>query len=91
MFLFWFNYDLRIGKTLVEVNGDFWHANPRLGYVRSDELLSGWRVGEVWDKDLVKKQKAEEAGYKLVVLWENDTQKILDHEIMSLLQREVIL
>lgn len=90
-FLFGFNYDLKIGKTLIEVNGDFWHANPAKGYVRSDELLSGWKVGEVWDKDAVKRLKAEKAGYRVVTLWESDITEMTDNDIMDLLKQEVIL
>lgn len=90
VFLFKFNYDIQVGKTLIEVNGDFWHANPALGYVRSDELLSGWKVGEVWDKDVAKRRKAEAAGYKVVTLWERDINSMSDCDIIAILTNEVL-
>ena len=91
VFLFRYNFDLQIGKTLIEVNGDFWHANPAKGYKPGDELLKGWTVDAVWDKDAKKQRAAEEAGYKVVTLWEQDINAMSDDVIMNVITTEVLL
>lgn len=66
-----FNFDLMIGdKILIEVNGDFWHANPNK-YKGDDVLLVGLTAQQLWNKDLNKKQIVESHGYKVLVYWED--------------------
>jgi len=55
---YYYSYDISIGGTnkLIEVNGDFWHANPRI-YSPSDRVICGsYRplAKEVWEKDKEK-------------------------------------
>jgi len=69
------SYDIRISKTsiIIEVNGDFWHANPSI-YASEDVLnFPGGYISakELWLKDKTKKEKAEKYGYKVYYLWEN--------------------
>lgn len=66
-------YDFKIGNTLIELNGEFWHANPEKYH--DDDILSfpGGSViaKNIWEKDLIKKDIAEKNGYKLIVYWED--------------------
>jgi G:T-mismatch repair DNA endonuclease (very short patch repair protein) len=88
---FWVNcksYDFRIQGTrsLLEINGDFWHANPSI-YL-PDDLLShpeGKKpASAIWEKDQKKKENAERYGYKVVVLWESEM-KVSDEELLVML------
>jgi hypothetical protein len=91
VFLWDYNFDVRVGRTLVEVQGDFWHANPACEYSRDDELLEGLLVSEVWDKDAAKKRMAEQNGFKLLALWEGEINAMTDAELLELLTKEVQL
>ena len=71
-------YDFLIGKNiLIEVNGDYWHCNPKQ-YQGTDivRFPGGERiVKDIWEKDKRKKAKALSMGYKFIVIWECDIKK----------------
>ena len=56
------------------MNGDVYHANPRI-YKATDEVLKGMIAEKVWERDARKKKAIEEAGYELVILWEDEIRK----------------
>lgn len=66
-------YDIFIPSlnSLIEVNGDFWHCNPKL---MTDEEWLQIRpsLNEVRERDTRKARVAEERGLRLIVLWESD-------------------
>lgn len=67
-------YDFRIGKILIELNGDFWHASPRK-YKNGDVLNfpGGLKTAEsIWEHDRIKKELAEKNGYTVIYYWESD-------------------
>lgn len=69
-----FDFFLPISKTILEIHGDFWHANPSK-YKNSDLMpypKQSLLAREVWARDLEKKRIVEELGYKYVCIWEND-------------------
>lgn len=67
-------YDLTYMETnkIIEFNGDYWHANPKAyGSLR----ISGRNkrtAQEIWDADAKKIKIAEDAGYRVKVIWESD-------------------
>lgn len=67
-------YDIRIGNLLIEVNGNYWHANPVL--YKAKDLLSFhgniFTAEEIWKIDKEKAELATENGYKILYLWETD-------------------
>jgi hypothetical protein len=67
-----YHYDVFVPSlnTLVEINGDFWHCNPKLR--SEDEWAKIRNVRRVWKADEEKAQVAIEHGYRFVTLWEND-------------------
>lgn len=76
------SYDFRITNTnyVIEVNGDYWHGNPK--YYNENETIHYAGKGmipvkELWESDMKKINLAEKYGYKVIVLWESD---ILFHE-----------
>lgn len=82
------SYDFYIKNTnvLFEVNGDYWHANPKLYNsgehikVGNDSIL----VDDIWDRDLLKLKVAESYGYKVFYLWESEINKRSDAYIYNL-------
>lgn len=86
------SYDFKIDdfKILIEVQGDYWHANPLL--YSSDDLLSypGKKVKakEVWEKDSKKKKNAQKYGYDILYFWEKDLNDMSDDDIIiSIIER----
>lgn len=68
------SYDFQITNTnlLIEINGDYWHANPKfyspgeiINYKGGDKL-----VDDIWEHDKIKHINALEYGYKVIYLWE---------------------
>lgn len=86
VFLFSYNYDIRIGRLLIEVNGDYWHANPACGYKADDELAHGWFAAAVWAKDARKELLATQAGYSVLTLWEKELKSMTDEEVLTTIQ-----
>ena len=64
----YFIADFVIGKTIIEVNGDYWHGNP---LVFKQENLDKRQLEKV-GKDAYKKLKLEQLGYSVIYIWEYD-------------------
>lgn len=77
-------------KLIIEVNGDFWHANPAK-YKAEDVLPQPKRnitAQALWDKDLAKKQLAESCGYRVIPIWELDLKTKTKVELRVFIQSE---
>jgi len=73
-----YHYDFKVGNTLIEYNGDYWHCNPDIyenGPINYNQLYTV-------KKDANKYEIAKENGYEVLVVWENDLinnkNKVLD-------------
>lgn len=78
-----YDFYLCDSKIIFEVNGDFWHANP-LMYEETDVLnfpKKKQAVKDIWERDKKHIEKANECGYKVIVLWEKDIRKMTDDEL----------
>lgn len=68
-----FRYDFEIlnKNIFLEINGDYWHANPN--------LFAKEALGDIQKKntlrDVVKKLKAESINYRVIYFWESDLKK----------------
>jgi len=74
---------LKNTKILIEIQGDFWHANPCL-YKQNDILNHPKKritANEIWNRDLNKMYLLEKSGYKIIYIWENDMNKMTDEEL----------
>ena len=71
------SYDFRINNTkiLIEVQGDYWHANP-VKYKHNDLIKYPNKklilANKIWEKDEIKRINAEKYGYNVIYLWESD-------------------
>jgi len=76
-------FDFAINKLLIEYNGDYWHANPKI-YKKGDIInypgRKGTHVEEVWLYDGLKKAIAEEKGYQVLYIWERDWMRLKTNE-----------
>jgi len=86
-------FDIRINNTmiLIDVNSDFWHANP-LVYKERDKLKFPFKrviALSIWNKDKSKKEIAESWGYKVVYIWESDIKDLSDKDLMEYLIEKI--
>lgn len=80
-----FDFGSKKYKILVEVNGDYWHANPliydhnKLNKIQKEKVLL----------DIKKKDLAEKHGFKLFYIWEKDI-KENNFEIINKIKEEIL-
>jgi len=66
-----YQYDFIIGENiLLEVQGDYWHANPLI--YGENKILLNERQNYKTNRDLEKKKYAEDNGFKIYYIWETD-------------------
>lgn len=63
-----YEYDFKIGNTLIEVHGDYWHANP-LYYGLGKKSLNEIQMKKI-EKDKIKFLFATDRGFKVLYIWE---------------------
>jgi len=77
----WKSYDALVGNLLIEVNGDYWHANP--SKYNEDDVFqfpkSLVTAKEIWALDIYKKKIAVLHGYDLMTIWESELQENIDY------------
>lgn len=71
-------------KTLIEANGDFWHANPKI--YGEDKPLHKIQKKAV-AKDERKQKVLKELGYTVITIWENDLKTNKEKTISNLIQQ----
>lgn len=84
------NYDFKIegfGKTILEYNGDYWHANPDL--YKSDDLIKYpgeiKKASDIWTRDEYKREIARRYGYRVIYIWEKEAQSKNNIELGKLI------
>jgi G:T-mismatch repair DNA endonuclease (very short patch repair protein)/transposase-like protein len=65
-----FDFYLNEYNLLLEVHGDYWHANPKI-YGENKRQINEIQLMKI-SNDKQKKKLAESLGYKLKVIWEQD-------------------
>lgn len=76
-------------KFIIEFNGDVYHANPI--YNKADDIVkyapkSLITASEIWKRDEQKIKFAEDAGYKVLVVWESEYKENKEKVINDLLE-----
>jgi G:T-mismatch repair DNA endonuclease (very short patch repair protein) len=68
-----YQYDFRIKNTkiLIEVQGDFWHANSKLERFKNKENLYEFQK-KIIIKDEIKKEYAKKFGWDIIYIWETE-------------------
>lgn len=84
--LFGYNWDIVIGKLLIEVQGLMWHGKPS-HYSPEDSIMSGKiLVEDIWIKDKRKCDRAVENGYSVAYIWEDEIKSSSDEELKIILK-----
>jgi G:T-mismatch repair DNA endonuclease (very short patch repair protein) len=82
-----YDFFLKEYDIIIEVNGDYWHANPE--QYKSNDIIhycfGKTPAKKIWENDKIKKEWAETKGYKVVYIWEKElnnlktNKQILEH------------
>ena len=66
--------DYELNKKVIEFNGDYWHANPKI--YDADETVMYHLVKktakDVWESDAKRITAIEKHGFKVHIVWESD-------------------
>jgi len=64
-------------KLVIECNGDFWHANPKI--YKYNDIFHTWEgiktSQDIWDKDKSRIKQIESFGYKVLLIWHSELKK----------------
>lgn len=71
-----FNVDALVGDTVYEFDGDYYHGNPKKFARDKVNHKCGVTMGELHDRTLERRKEVEDAGYKVVVMWESEWKRI---------------
>ena len=66
----------KLTNTIYEFHGDFWHGNPKKYNEHEINTCSNKFFGELYQNTLKKEKFIRDSGYNLIVIWENDWNKI---------------
>lgn len=72
--------DFKVGRLAIEVQGDFWHCNPKI-YSRSGTETQKKNI----INDTMKRNLLEQASFKVIYIWENDLKKRPSETLQGLL------
>lgn len=74
-------------KLILEINGDYTHANPKFYLPEAKILLPGqsFSAKEKWNKDKKRKETLISLGYRVLVIWESDDLEIVKLQLEGLL------
>ena len=68
-------YDIKIKNLLIEINGDYWHANPNVYDKNWFNKQKNMTADEIWKYDNKKINIAKNNGFDVLILWEKDIKK----------------
>lgn len=71
---FSFDFVVPANQLVIEVNGTYWHCDPRFFKAIDRVKFPGKTIAAqvVWDKDTDKRQRLESCGYRVLYVWEHD-------------------
>jgi hypothetical protein len=82
----WKFYDVKIDNILIEINGDYWHANPTK--YNSNHVFTFPKyvttASEIWDADKFKQDLAINNGYTFLCIWETEIKQNIDDVIKKI-------
>jgi very-short-patch-repair endonuclease len=75
-------------KIIIEIYGDYTHANPT-SYKENDIILlrgQKYSAGDKWESDKKRADLLIQKGYKLLIIWESDDLKEIEKELKFLFE-----
>lgn len=85
-------FDIKIGNILLQVNGDYWHANPTKYNAGSVIKYPGNKkklACNVWKRDLKKKLQATKRGYRVIYIWQSQVKKMNEGVLMETIMKRM--
>jgi hypothetical protein len=82
----WIGFDFKVGKKIIEINGDYWHCNPikyKADYYNKNLKMT---AQEKWNYDKQKIEFANSKGFEVLEVWENDIKQNKNNVINTCLQ-----
>jgi len=85
---FWIDEYHPVHKIAVEINGDYWHANPKFYSKNYYNKRIKLTAVQIWEKDLYRTNILKDLGIKVFFIWEYQTKKtkLLDTELEKIKQ-----
>lgn len=76
-------------KIIIEINGDYVHANPKVYKSGSIIRLPGstYTSDDKWEQDKIKLERLKSLGYTVFVIWESDDLKEVEIKLKVLYER----
>lgn len=59
-------------RMLIEVNGNYWHFNPKIYVAEHFDKHRNVIAQQIWERDAFKLNVAKERGFEIVVIWEDE-------------------
>jgi len=78
-----FSYDFEFNKKIIEFYGNYWHCNPK--YYNSNYFHKYLQMFayEIWEKDELRIKSINQAGFDVLIIWEDDFSKKRDKVIQD--------
>lgn len=74
-------YDIKIGNLLIEINGNYWHANPL--FYKANDLLSfhgkEFTAQNIWELDKKKIDFGKENNFHVIQIWESEISENIEN------------
>jgi hypothetical protein len=86
-FLEGYSYDFKIKNLLLEIQGDYWHLNPKR-YQKNYQLF-GKKAEDIWKKDTLKKELAEKEGYNISQIWESELNSMNNNQVLDFIKAQI--
>lgn len=75
-------------NKIIEVNGDYWHFNPK--FYRAEQQVKIRKkivkAKDIWDKEELMLNKLREMGYEILIIWGYDLKKNLEQITKTILE-----
>jgi hypothetical protein len=66
-------YDIKHLDCVIEFNGDYWHANPKI--YTNEALIRGKLATDIRERDRIKMKAAIDNGFRVKTVWESEYNK----------------
>ena len=80
-----YNYDIFIPSLnlIIEVNGDYWHYNPKFYSSNHYDKSRKIYVKDIWNTDIEKINLAKNQNYNVITVWENEIKNSTPQKIVE--------
>jgi G:T-mismatch repair DNA endonuclease (very short patch repair protein) len=84
-----YSWDIIFENFIIEVQGIMWHAKPSI-YKDTDLIMGKLLAKSIWEKDARKRKKAEEEGFILIEIWEDEINKSSEEDLIKNIKERLI-